>query len=399
MRLPAIYTPTLIGSVLFILPALVGAYSTLTDATLKSFPDPSPDFDIKKGKLLAPILIPRVPGTPNSLKVLQHFTDFWTHELPEWKIEYDNSTATTPFSDGKQVPFRNFMATRDPPWSQPGEVGRLVLVAHYDSKILPQGFIGATDSAAPCAMLMHAARAIDKALTKKWKHMEEQMKAGVKEDAKAEEEKAGPKGDIWNRGVMVLLLDGEEAFDRWTDDDSLYGARNLASTWEETYHIAGSRRRTALSSIDLFLLLDLLGSRDPHVPSFFKTTHWAYKAMSDLEHRLRELGVFKTGKRKADRSENFLYQPDKKPAEFGWGGGVQDDHIPFLKKGVDILHIIPLPFPRVWHELDDNGENLHMDTVHDWAMLTTAFAAEWFELEGFFDPKAAKAKRSVKTEL
>ena len=135
------------------------------------------------------------------------------------------------------------------------------------------------------------------------------------------------------------------------------------------------------------------------MPSFFKTTHWAYKAMSDLEHRLRELGVFKTGKRKSDRSENFLNQPDKKPSEFGWGGGVQDDHIPFLKKGVDILHIIPLPFPRVWHELDDNGENLHMDTVHDWAMLTTAFAAEWFELEGFFDPKAAKAQRSVKTEL
>ena len=124
---------------------------------------------------------------------------------------------------------RNFMATRDPPGSRHGEVGRLVLVAHYDSKISPEGFIGATDSAAPCAMLMHAARSIDKALTKKWKHMEEKKntKANSK-DGKGDElddsEEAG-WDDAWNRGVMVLFLDGEEAFETWTDDDSLYGAR------------------------------------------------------------------------------------------------------------------------------------------------------------------------------
>lgn len=95
----------------------------------------------------------------------------------------------------------------------------------------PEGFIGATDSAAPCAMLMHAARSIDKALTKKWKHMEEQKKnAKAKSKENKDEELDDDEGvdsdsDAWNRGVMVLLLDGEEAFDTWTDDDSLYGAR------------------------------------------------------------------------------------------------------------------------------------------------------------------------------
>ena len=133
------------------------------------------------------------------------------------------------------------MATRDPPWAQPGEVGRLVLVAHYDSKISPEGFIGATDSAAPCAMLMHAARAIDGALTRKWKVMAEQRerrlagkRARVRDeldegeadgDDDGDEGAAGPGGDMWNRGVMVLLLDGEEAFMEWSDEDSLYGAR------------------------------------------------------------------------------------------------------------------------------------------------------------------------------
>lgn len=117
--------------------------------------------------------------------------------------------------------------------------------------------------------------------------------------------------------------------------------------------------------------------------------------MADLEHRLRELGVMKTGKRAVNRQ--FLPERNKKSTEFGWGGGVQDDHIPFLKRGVEILHIIPVPFPRVWHTMDDNGENLDMDTVDDWATLTTAFAAEWLELEGFFDTKQKRDK--VKTEL
>lgn len=399
MRLGQLSSQALVNSFITFLPALTGAYTTLSDASLKSLPDPSADFDIRNGKLLAPILIPRVPGTENSLKVLQHFTDFWSNELPDWKVEYDNSTAATPLSNGKEIPFRNFMATRDPPESRPGEVGRLVLVAHYDSKISPEGFIGATDSAAPCAMLMHAARGIDKALTKKWKHMEEKKKnteANSKDGKDYElEDDEGVDGDeAWNRGVMVLLLDGEEAFDNWTDDDSLYGARNLASTWEQTYHIAGSHRRTSLSSIDLFVLLDLLGSKDPMIPSYFKTTHWAYKHMANVERRLRDLGIMKTGKRPT--SKQFLPETDKTSAQFGWGGGIQDDHIPFLKRGVEVLHIIPAPFPKVWHTMDDDGEHLDMDTVNDWAILATAFAAEWLELEGYFD---TKGKRDVKTEL
>jgi len=33
---------------------------------------------------------------------------------------------------------------------------------------------------------------------------------------------------------------------------------------------------------------------------------------------------------------------------FGYMG---DDHVPFLHKGVNILHVITEPFPRVWHTL------------------------------------------------
>lgn len=64
---------------------------------------------------------------------------------------------------------------------------------------------------------------------------------------------------------------------------------------------------------------------------------------------------------------------------------IGDDHEPFMERGVEILHIIPSPFPRVWHNRDDDGEHLHLATVVDWTKLITAFVAEWMELDGFLN--------------
>jgi glutaminyl-peptide cyclotransferase len=72
---------------------------------------------------------------------------------------------------------------------------------------------------------------------------------------------------------------------------------------------------------------------------------------------------------------------------------ILDDHVPFMDRGVEVLHIIPSPFPRVWHKLDDDGEHLDIETVEDWTTLVTAFVAEWMELEGFMPTSAALGKR------
>ncbi|KAL5390151.1 hypothetical protein PMIN03_008822 [Paraphaeosphaeria minitans] len=355
------------------------AYGSVSDATLKGLPGPGADFDIDTGVLLAPILQPRVSGTEGSKAVLQHFVDFFKKELSEWRLELQNSSSTTPTSKGQPVPFVNLIATRDPPDVGVGEVGRLALVAHYDSKLEPAGFIGAIDSAAPCAMLMQTARSIDKALTKKWAAMAAEGTDDLED----------------KKGVQILLLDGEEAFKVWTDTDSLYGSRALAAEWEKTFHPAASTYKTPLDSIDLFVLLDLLGSRGPTVPSFYKTTHWAYKHMAQIEHRLRDLGLFKSSpnhplkvaKRKNKNKRNeplFLNEAAKEDGDF-YGGYIADDHLPFLARGVEVLHIIPSPFPHVWHDITDDGKHLDMDTVEDWARLVTAFTAEWMDLEGFFD--------------
>ncbi|EGP87101.1 unnamed protein product [Zymoseptoria tritici ST99CH_1A5] len=386
---------------ILLLPVLLrstAAYTPLSDATLRSLPSPDSDFDIETGALLAPILRTRVPGTEGSRAVLAHFVDFFTTKLPEWKLSIQNSTSTTPTSNGEELPFHNLIATRDPPWAEDGDVGRLALVAHYDSKLEPKGFIGATDSAAPCAMLMHAARSIDAALTKKWA----QMQAEGAADSLDEE---------GHKGVQIILLDGEEAFHSWTDTDSLYGARSLAEEWEGTAYGALSTYRSPLASIDLFVLLDLLGSKSPKVPSYFKLTHWAYKLMADAEKRLREVGRFKSSPNHASKAKRraaaglsraaepmFLYEGGKDDTSYWSGGGVSDDHLPFMARGVDILHIITSPFPKVWHKMEDDGEHLDMDTVEDWALLTIAFAAEWLDLEGYMDAQNESVEREVEFE-
>ncbi|KAH7395918.1 glutaminyl-peptide cyclotransferase-like protein [Cadophora sp. MPI-SDFR-AT-0126] len=368
---------------LFLLCTFLGvtAYTPLSDDTLRNLPAAGADFDIKTGSILAPILVPRVPGTPGSTAVQQHFVNWFKTNLPNWTIEFQNSTSTTPATGNKQVPFTNIVITRDPPWTKVGDVGRLALVAHFDSKLSPPGFIGATDSAAPCAMIMHAARSVDEALTRKWDAMKAEGSNGLEEE----------------KGVQILLLDGEEAFVSWTDSDSLYGARSLAEEWEATPHAAMSTYHSSLSSITLFLLLDLLGAPNPHVPSYFKTTHWAYQNLAKIESRLRGLNV-----QQSAAGKPFLPETEKGPDQFNAAWGVQDDHIPFMARGVEVLHIIPTPFPGVWHTMADDAEHLDMPTVEDWARMVTAFVGEWMDLEGHFPPPKAqpqKTKEKRKTEL
>ena len=195
-----------------------------------------------------------------------------------------------------------------------------------------------------------------------------------------------------HKGVQILLLDGEEAFATWTHTDSVYGARALAEEWESAVNPAMSTFKNPLESIDLFVLLDLLGESNPAVPSYFKTTHWAYKRMASVEERLR-----KANKLKSKPKGSFLWESDKDEHDLWSGGLVEDDHIPFMARGVDILHIIPSPFPDVWHDIRDDGKHLDLDVVEDWAMITTAFAAEWMELEGFMQSNKEPRKDSKRT--
>lgn len=129
-----------------------------------------------------------------------------------------------------------------------------------------------------------------------------------------------------------------------------------------------------LDQISIFVLFDLLGAPNPKIPSYFLPTHWAYKAMAKVEKRMRDLGLLES-----NPTGPFL--PDsEKIASFFTASGVQDDHLPFMARGVEILHLIPTPFPPVWHTIADDGEHLDMATTRDWAKIATAFTLEWLDM-------------------
>ncbi|KAI0155231.1 peptidase family M28 [Xylariaceae sp. FL1272] len=340
-----------------IIPAL--AYTKLSDNFLKIVPSGGDDFNIDNGTLLAPILIPRVPGTPGQTAAQKHFVNYFHNELPKWSIEWFNSTGKTPVTGDRDIPFQNLLFKREPPWVKEGQSNLLTLVAHYDSKMTPEGFIGATDSAVPCAILMHVARSLDAYLTQ----MHDEMDA------------LGEGGEVpMDMGVQILLLDGEEAFLQWSATDSLYGARALAEQWEMSSHPVGSFYTNPLDQISLFVLLDLLGSAEPRISSPFLSTHWAYQALADIEHRMRGLGLLES------KPKNPFLPDSEKTVEMFGRGNVQDDHLPFMFRGVPILHMIATPFPTVWHTMDDDGEHLDLPTVRDWAKIFTAFALEWLDM-------------------
>jgi glutaminyl-peptide cyclotransferase len=98
-----------------------------------------------KGSVLAPFLIPRVSGTLGNKLVQKHIIDLF--DKMNWHIEQNTFSQDTPFGE---IEFNNIVVTKDVNAHK-----RFVLAAHFDSKYFKEfEFIGAIDSAAPCAILM-----------------------------------------------------------------------------------------------------------------------------------------------------------------------------------------------------------------------------------------------------
>lgn len=106
---------------------------------------------------------------------------------------------------------------------------------------------------------------------------------------------------------------------------------------------------TELSGIEHLILLDLLGAKQPFIQSYFLDTAWLFDAIAGAERRLGSAGAFEDAKGTSTTSYKSFFVP-RRPENRNYGY-IEDDHIPFLKYGVSILHIIASPFPSVWHKL------------------------------------------------
>jgi glutaminyl-peptide cyclotransferase len=273
------------------------------------------------------ILIPRTVGSRNHERVRQQISQVLSGY--GWNVEEDSFSDQTPLG---QKQFTNIIATHDPSAAR-----RLVIACHYDSKIQPAG-VYATDSAVPCAMMLNLAWTMRKQLKQR-------------------------RSDLT---LQFIFFDGEEAFQRWSSTDSIYGARHLAAKWGNQRYTSDGVTGNQNDRIDLFVLLDLLGSGDMTISREERSSARWFNRMGTIESNLKKNNLISGGTIFKNKDGN---------------GGIEDDHIPFKRRGVPILHLISSPFPRVWHTVRDDRNALDFRKIENFNKVLRVFVAEYLGLD------------------
>jgi len=283
---------------------------------------------------LEKILVPRPVGSVEHQIVREHIGN--TMKKEGWTVEEHAFNDQTPLGNKK---FTNVIATLDP--SAPR---RMVIACHYDSlergKDGIPGFLGATDSAVPCAMMLNMAKTM-------------------------KQELIALKGKGGELTLQFLFFDGEEAFVRWTSTDSIYGSRELAKTWENQGYSHAGTSGNHNDRIDIFVLLDLLGAKGMQLSKLERTTSDWYDRLVHIERSLQ---------RKNFIGGQNIFKDQFVPA------GIEDDHIPFKRRGVPILHLIATPFPKEWHKIGDNKQSLDFNKIANLNKILRVFVAEYLHI-------------------
>ncbi|KAK3784618.1 hypothetical protein RRG08_003426 [Elysia crispata] len=295
------------------------------------------NMDAFKTIELPPFLKTRYPQSPGNLQVRQYLKQ--TFQSLDWNVEEDISIQTTPFGP---VQFVNVIATQ-----QPSASTRIVLACHYDSKLFPLGYIGAMDSAVPCAILVNIARQLNVLL----RFLE---------------------SDIT---LQMVFFDGEEALWVPSPTDSLYGSRNLATVWQNSAD-TNVPTNNKLGTIGTFILLDLIGHPSTSFQRYFPETDYLYTQLMNLETCLRRTSLLNT------RSDGLLplFQDSRRLTD------ISDDHVPFKEKGVPIMHLITFPFPPTWHTMLDVEATMDYQVIDDISRILRVFLTNLIVLGAIQNP-------------
>ncbi|XP_055609587.1 glutaminyl-peptide cyclotransferase-like isoform X2 [Uranotaenia lowii] len=282
---------------------------------------------------LKQILKPRIVGTASHDEVKRYLVQ----ELQrlQFDVQLDEFNDKTPHFG--RLKFTNIIAKLNPAADK-----YLTLACHYDSKYFREhAFVGAIDSAVPCAMMLNLAKTTESAL-----------------------DLLRNNTDL---SLMLVFFDGEEAFRKWSATDSLYGSRHLAKKWTTNPYVARSgKSMREIDRVQLMVLLDLIGGENPKFYSFFDNTKNYHKRLSAIESSLRSNRLLLKDPK---GSEIFV---DRKSSS-----RIEDDHLPFLKRNIPILHMIPIPFPAQWHKPEDTEANVNFRSVANINMIMRVFMLEY----------------------
>jgi glutaminyl-peptide cyclotransferase len=145
--------------------------------------------------------------------------------------------------------------------------------------------------------------------------------------------------------VWLLFTDGEESINKeWTDTDSLYGTRHIAAKWSGD---------GTLGHIKAFVLADMIGWKQLNIDKESNSTPW----LLELEAKAgRDTGHSK-----------YLFKDSQ---------AIQDDHLPFVQRGVPSLDVIDFQYgtaadPEAFHHTDQ-------DTMDKLSVASLQVAADMF---------------------
>ncbi len=196
------------------------------------------------------------------------------------QFEEDTFTADTPIGP---VPMCNFIVR------YPGKKnGAIVLGTHYETNypLRNINFVGANDGASTTGLLMAIG------------------------DRLHEDTAGGKKLDGYS--VWLVFFDGEEAINSWSRSDSTYGSRHLAARWG---------RDGTLNQIKAFMLADMIGDKDLDIQRESNSTEWLVGLVGQAA---KKFGY-----------ERYFFQRDM---------AVEDDHLPFVERGVPSIDVIDLDY-------------------------------------------------------
>lgn len=136
----------------------------------------------------------------------------------------------------------------------------------------------------------------------------------------------------------------------------------------------------------------------------YKTTGWLFDEFVHSERRLGESGSLWPGVSGSSYAASASTPNSKTPSFFvprdspggqTFLGAIEDDHIPFVHRGVPVVHLIATPFPPVWHTIRDDASALDLPTIKAWALIVRLTVAEYLGL----DPELGSRARRGKGEL
>ena len=221
---------------------------------------------------------PRPPGS----RALEQSREFIAGQLRATGAAFarDTFTASTPVGP---IPMCNLIA------KIPSASSSIVIIAgHYDTKRMDVRFVGAYDGASSAAFLLEIARVLAR---------------------------RNNKLTYW-----LVFFDGEEALQRWSATDGLYGSRHFAQELSD---------QGTLNQVRAVILVDMIADAHLDIRREAHSTPW----LTDI--------VFAEAQR-LGYGRYFLNSPRT----------IEDDHLPFLELGVPAVDIIDLdygPFNLYWH--------------------------------------------------